>query len=275
MNHVIVKIRLRGNQLSYRKILSGVSLFALPPDLEPHVPYNVGHNLDEDSWFGIEHFSQKDYCLDLLKSEFNSAEYDMFEIENIRDLDFICSYQDEDIYYFQKIGKSQLLFRKLIHLGDEYRFEENSKTIVINSLADAIYEKKKDILYFKRLSTISSIFKGIDTLYREATAGETTEFLNKDFICLDNNFSSEKVGKANRRRIAMAMDTLQHFEVEQKNAVITYIGEYCPDINLQDTAFRISTDDDLKRLLYGIEQRYYTTLVGNEKRCANSIIRIE
>ena len=30
-----------------------------------------------------------------------------------------------------------------------------------------------------------------------------------------------------------------------------------------------------KNLLYGIEQRFYTTPIGNEKRIANSIIRIE
>ncbi|EAO7712372.1 ATP F0F1 synthase synthase, partial [Salmonella enterica] len=31
---------------------------------------------------------------------------------------------------------------------------------------------------------------------------------------------------------------------------------------------------ELKYLLYGIEQRFYTTRFGNEKRLANSILRM-
>lgn len=32
-----------------------------------------------------------------------------------------------------------------------------------------------------------------------------------------------------------------------------------------------SNDEELKFLLYGIEQRFYTTILGDEKRLANSI----
>ena len=39
--------------------------------------------------------------------------------------------------------------------------------------------------------------------------------------------------------------------------------------------FTIESENDLKSLLYGIEQRYYTTLLGNEKRLANSVTTIE
>jgi hypothetical protein len=35
--------------------------------------------------------------------------------------------------------------------------------------------------------------------------------------------------------------------------------------------FLSSSDDELKFLLYGIEQRFYTTMFGQEKRLANSI----
>jgi hypothetical protein len=41
-----------------------------------------------------------------------------------------------------------------------------------------------------------------------------------------------------------------------------------------DESFSISNEEDLKKLLYGIEQRYYTTKVGNEKRLANSITTV-
>ncbi|EFA5442641.1 ATP F0F1 synthase synthase, partial [Escherichia coli] len=38
--------------------------------------------------------------------------------------------------------------------------------------------------------------------------------------------------------------------------------------------FEISCDEELKLLLYGIEERYYTTRFGNEKRLANSIQKL-
>lgn len=274
MNHLIAKIRLRGNAPKYKKLLSNVSLFELPNDLTPHVQYSLDHTLDEDSWFGIEQFSAQAFCLDFLKTPFNSAEYDALNTIDVNKLDFLCSYQNENEYYFQNISKAQLLSKKLLYLGDAFRYEENSKTIVINSVADAIYIKDQDILYFKRLPTISGIFKGIDLLYREATEFETTDFLQREFVQLDEGFSAAKVGKANRRRIAMALDTLNSFEEEEKGTILDYIRDYCSDLEYQNNAFRIKSDDELKKLLYGIEQRYYTTLVGNERRCANSIIRL-
>lgn len=276
MNHLIAKIRLRGNAPRYKKLLSDESLFELPNDLAPHVQYSPDHNLDEDSWFGIERFSEQTFCLDFLRTRFNSVEYDSLDTRDIDKIDFLCSYQNENEYYFQNVSKAQLISKKMLYLyiGEAFRYEQNSKTIVINPIADAIYIKDRDILYFKRLPSISGIFKGIDSLYREATEAETTGFLQKDFVQLDEGFSSAKVGKLNRRRIAMALDTLNRFEEEEKGAVLNYIRDYCPDLRFQNNAFSIKSEDELKKLLYGIEQRYYTTLVGDEKRCANSIVRL-
>lgn len=270
MNHLIAKIKLTG----YKKMISGDTLFELPNNLDSYVEYSADHNLDEDSWFGIEEFSKKSYCLDFLKITFNSAEYDTLQKIEASKLDFICSYQNNNEYYFQKVTKSQIVNKKILHLGDALRYEENSKIIVINTIPDAIYLKEQDILYFKKLPTISSIFKGIDILYREATKAETINFLKSEFIQLEDNFSENKVGKANRHRIGMALDTLNRFEEEQRGTVKVYIKDYCPDLEYNNGAFKIKSNEELKKLLYGIEQRYYTTPVGNEQRCANSIIRI-
>ena len=136
--------------------------------------------------------------------------------------------------------------------------------------------KSKDILYFQKLSKITSIFKGIDVLYREATDEETRNFLNEDFIKIDNGFSVDKVKTRNRQRIALAIDTLKILKKKERKVLIKYIREYCPDLNQDNTdSFTISSDENLKYLLYGIEQRFYTTEVRSEKRIANSIIRFQ
>ncbi|HHF2379988.1 TPA: ATP F0F1 synthase synthase, partial [Haemophilus influenzae] len=115
-------------------------------------------------------------------------------------------------------------------------------------------------------------------LYREATNEDVDNFLSNNFINKDGSFSTENVSKPNRKRIAMVIDTLSKLDNDSKNKILNYINEYCGDnlnFNKETQKFNISTDNELKILLYGIEQRFYTTPIGNEKRLANSIIKLE
>lgn len=279
MNHTIAKVRGRAQQGSkYRKILSGETLYTLPNDLTPHVAYTPTHNLDEDCWFGLENFSREAFCLDILQTVFVSAEYNTLLTQDEADkIDFIFSYQDEDgepVYYFQNITKSQLQYKRFIRLGDDYTFNDNSRNITINSVPDAIYIPSRDILYFKRLSSVSGIFDGISDLYREATQAETATFLESDFISLQEGFSADNVKQANRKRIAMALDTIRRFDNAQRTVVFGCIRDYCPGLIAENGAFNISNEQELKLLLYGIDQRFYTTPDGRERRIANSIITI-
>jgi hypothetical protein len=273
MNHTIAKIRQKGTGFKYRKILTGETLYTLPDDLTTHVEYSPTHNLDEDCWFGIEDFSQKEYCLDILQTAFVSAEYSTcLSHEEADKIDFIFSYQDDNVYYFQSITKSQLQYRKYINLGDKFTFTSNSRDISINPIPDAIYISNIDTLYFKKLTSISKIFVGIDTLYREATQEETVEFLENEFICLQDGFSADNVKRANRKRIAMAVDAINKFDDAQRTVVFDCIRDYCPDLIAENDSFKISNENELKFLLYGIEQRFYTTPDGRERRIANSVI---
>jgi len=273
MNQLIAKIPGRGE--NYQKILSNQTLFALPEDLSPHISYSPDHNLDDDQWFGIDHFSKEKYCLEMLKNKFDSTDYGSLSKIDCEKIDFLCSYQNGNEYYFQRVPKSQLVNRKTLRLGDTFQIEENSKIIIINKIPDAVYLKNQDTLYFKELSSITIIFKGIGYLYREATEQETVGFLKETFIQLKDDFSAKNVKTANRRRIAMVVDTLKNLDKKNKDKIFKYIKSYCPDLEYSDAAFTIKSENELKKLLYGIEQRYYTTIVGQEKRLANSIIKID
>ena len=57
--------------------------------------------------------------------------------------------------------------------------------------------------------------------------------------------------------------------------MVSYIHEYCPKVNFKDESFEIKTEEDLKDVLFGIDQRYYTTPFGHEKRLANSITPVK
>jgi hypothetical protein len=275
MNHTIAKIRQKKSGTKYRKILSGETLYNLPTDLEGFIAYNPNHNLDEDSWFGIEKFSDQEYCLDLLKQNFISAEYNTkLKHEEVKNIDFIFTYQDDNIYYFQNVTKSQLQDRRYISIGDNYKFQPYSRDISINERPDAIYIKDIDTLHFKKLSSITRIFEGISCLFREATQKETETFLESEFVKLENDFSVDDVKQANRKRITLAIEKLNGYDSHQKKAVFKCIKDYYPTLIDKTGAFMVSTDDDLKLLLYGIDQRFYTTPDGREQRIANSVITI-
>ena len=275
MDHVFARVkRLRKNPIF--KIISDHTLYEnINVDLDGCVAYIPDHNLDEDCWFKIENFSAHEFCLDFLKMDFISADYDELPRAKFADMAYLFSIQGED-FYFQKVQSSQFIHLKFICLGEVVEIEESQRRLVIKQLPDAIYFKRNDVLVFRDLAGISSIFSGIDVLYREATDQEVGLFLAKPFINAAG-LSSEKVSKPNRKRIALAMATLEKMDDAAKDLLFEYIHEYCEGKLAFDQAskkFTISKDEELKQLVYGIEQRFYTTHVSKERRLANSVLAI-
>ncbi|MBY7854857.1 ATP F0F1 synthase synthase [Vibrio fluvialis] len=273
MDHILAHIKIRAKKRTF-KLVSDQSLFdTVQVDLEACIPYNPDHNLDEDSWFKIEGFSQQAFCIDLLKQDFDSKNYDDLTKENFSKIAYLFSVQGDD-FYFQKITPSLFVKRKTLVFGEAAELEKSQTRLVINALPDAVYYKAADTLIFKNLATISSIFAGIDELYKEATKEEVEQFLDESFIETSNGYSVDKVSKPNRKRIGLAMKTLENMSPDDKTNMLEYIDGYCEQklkFDQQNQKFEISTDEDLKLLVYGIEQRFYTTPFGNEKRCANSV----
>ena len=195
------------------------------------------------------------------KNEFNSIEY-IFTEEN-------------GIFYFQRIGSVKLVKKKgIIRTGSNFVYQDDYAAIPINDYPDAIYDKEQDKLYFQKLSNITGIFNGIGELYREATEQEVEDFLANDFIDLGTEFGVEKVKTPNRKRITLARERLAQFSDKERKLIFEYIAKYCPGIEKNGKKFKINSDDELKLLLYGIDERYYTTQIGNEKRMANSVIKM-
>lgn len=273
MDHILAHIKTRAKKRTF-KLVSEQSLFdTVKVDLNACIPYDPDHNLDEDSWFKIEDFSKQAYCLNLLKKEFDSKDYDDLAKGDFSKIAYLFAVQGDD-FYFQKITPSLFVKRKTLVFGETAELEKSQTRLVINALPDAVYFKAADTLIFKNLATISSIFKGIDELYKEATKEEVEQFLDESFIELSNNYSVEKVSKPNRKRIGLAMKTLGGMSVDDKTNMLEYIDGYCEQklkFDQQNQKFEISTDEDLKLLVYGIEQRFYTTPFGKERRIANSV----
>ena len=273
MDHVFARIKGRSKKLIF-KFISDHALFNIVAiDVDFCAEYNPDHNLDENVWFKVEQFSQKSFCLDFLKNDFDSKEYDDLTKEQFAKIAYIFSTQGDD-FYFQKISPSLFIYKRTIAFGEVAKIEENESRLVINKHPDAVYFNNSDTLVFKSLTCISGIFSGIDELYKEATNDEVDQFLGESFISLGSGFGVQSVSKPNRKRIALALDSLASMSQQDRNQIVTYINSYCEEKLSFDVAsgkFKVTKDDELKLLLYGIEQRFYTTPIGNKMRLANSV----
>ena len=275
MKNICVKLSQRENK-KYRKMLSSEE--TIFPEFDPEntstSPYTPGATLQDDDWFCITNAKGKEYRIDLLSETFSTADFESLTRAEFDKIDYLFVIADRFIF-FQKVSKSKLVSQKrIVHFGEGFTYKTDCAEIVIRDLPDAIYDKTTDSLYFRRLESITSIFRGIDMLYREATQEETDSFLVNDFIILKDNYSSSKVKMANRKRIALAAKTLSELDESDRKNIFAYIRDYCPDLIASENAFEVGCENELKMLLYGIEQRFYTTPVGGEKRLANSVITL-
>lgn len=273
MDCVFAKVKGLRNK-PFFKIISDHTLFEpFNIDVNFCVEYNPDHNLDEDAWFKVKNFQQESYCIDFLKSDFDSKDLHALTLDQFPKISYLIASQGDD-FYFQKINPSLFLCKKTLCFGDAAKIERNENRLVINDRPDAVYLKASDTLIFRNLAAIASIFKGIDILFKEATKEEVTSFLAESFLTLRGDYNESLVSKPNRKRVALAMATLEKMSAQDREGMHTYISDYCKDQLKFDVAaktFQVSKDDELKLLLYGIEQRFYTTPFGKEKRLANSV----
>lgn len=271
----IINVKLRQREKNkYRKIVSTDETIyeSVSTIINSSSPYAAGATLEEGEWFYVENVKNQPYALDVLDHNFESVDFDSLDRNDFGKIDFLFAHIGDDIF-FQNVSKSRLISKKsIICFGENFEYKNNQQEIVVNDIPDAIFVADQNRLYFRRLESITSIFKGIDQLYREATEEEVSAFLENDFISLQDDYSATNVKTANRKRIALAKKTLDALSKDDREKIFTYIGEYCPDLKTDENAFEVGSEDEMKLLLFGIEQRFYTTPVGGEKRLANSVI---
>ena len=274
MSVIYVKLKQRTSNNKYRKVLSTDEVIYRRMSLliNSCVPYAPSATWEEGEWFYVSEARSQGYTNELLNRQFESVDFDSLGMQDFGAIDFLFVDEHEGLY-FQKVSKAKLIARKsVLCIGEGFQYKQDRKELVINDCPDAIYSRSEDRLYFRKLESITSIFKGIDQLFREATDEEVFDFLRNDFISLRADYDVPNVKTPNRKRIALAKNTLERLTEVDRGRIFSYIGEYCPDLSQNNGTFEIGTEDELKMLLYGIEQRFYTTLVGGERRLANSVV---
>lgn len=275
MNYFIAKKK-RTNNTFYKVLTSETPIYNIPDDLNNPVVFDNNHNLNEDAWFGITNFKASAYSIELLNQVFNTTDFNSIGINDYKNVKYFCAYQEDNYFCFQNFNNSSVINRKYFNLTGEPVIKTNEPILIIKQIPDAIYVVNEDVLYFKKLTDLKNIFPVTANLYIEATDTETNTFLANNFIRLTNDYNTAKVKSANRKRVSMAIETISKMNTAQKNQIKEYTSEYFPNLNFDTDlgSFEISDEESLKNLIFGIEQRFYTTIVGAEKRVANSIHKL-
>ncbi|ABE52138.1 hypothetical protein [Methanococcoides burtonii] len=271
MNHLLAKTKDRN--AGFFKVMSDKRGVFDMPDFSDSQAYSPSYKLEDGEWYKLDKFLSRGYENILIGKTFNSTDYNQITEQQYSKINYLCSKQG-DFYLFQKMSPTRLLNKKWFYISGAPKLEIDKPIIILNSFVDAVYDINGDSLYFRNIATVKSMFKGIEVLYREATQAEVDAFLEHGFISLEETFTSNNVKTANRKRIAMVIDTINQFTQDDKQQIFQYIRSYCEDVPVDGDTFFVSTEDHLKKILYGIEQRYYTTPLGNEKRLANSILKL-
>lgn len=288
MDYLLAEIKGRNGGLSM--VLSDKTVFEEIPNFMNARAYDDDYKLQDGEWFVVDEFSTKPYCLDILQNNFNAAEYSNLSKRLYKKIAYVISVQeDEDgneIYIFQNVTSSLLLSKqKFISFGpildiaiagvtntDQASLVNNENILVLKELPDCYYVKADDKLYFRNLSCITSIFEGINELYNEATDEEVQTLFNMEMVALGADFGVDKVKIPNRRKIKEALARYNSFSDDRKQKLPTYVSKYCPALFDEETQkFNINSEKELTELLNGMNQRYYTTEIDEEKRLANSV----
>jgi hypothetical protein len=235
------------------------------------IEFTPNHKLEDKEWFYIANFSNQDFFISVCSNDFSTASLTQIVNNEYKKIQSIGVFQGSQ-KQFQRITPSYFVNRKtVLDYSGEPRIVEHSKQIQINKeKSDAIYLPESDTLYFKDISKIKGIFPGIEKLHREATQPEVDDFLNKDFISL-SKYSSESVGTQNRKRIADIGEKYNRLSDNKKQQLIEYAKQKAGIDLVDNDTFKITSESDLKNLLYAIDQRYYYADIYEETRVANSI----
>lgn len=270
MSHVIARLKNKSVQLC--KVISTDDDIISLPNLSDTVNFDPHYKPEKGQWLTISGFSNSVYAISALATDINTADFLQLDNKAAVNIKFLCIIQGQYRFY-QRIAPSQIIGKKLLKLSD-FSILESEKMIIINDIPDAFHDTATDKLYFTDFSVLKTFFSKIEDLYREATDDEVKTFLQNEVIKAAPDFTSEKVSKPNRQRIALAQQKLTFYTKQNLEQLLQEFPEYIQDVEITDGSFTVKTDNDLKMAIFCIEERFYTTSISKEKRLANSILKL-
>lgn len=272
MSKIVGKVNRNIEKLNdYRRIVeTNHKLFEIEIDNLILIEFNSDTLLEEDDLFYISDFTNQSYCLEILKSPLSTANFNELDRNEMKELHYILIDNNKYVY-IQKITPSFIEKKRFLYFTEKFKIADNVKMISLKEHPDAVFDKEADKLYFKRLDILNSIFKGIENLFREATSEEVKSFIDYGFVEFSGDYTIEKIKASNRKRILSINNVIENLNDSKIERLLKYTSKYKTEIPYKNGKFSVSNEKELKNLIYGLQERYYTTEVGGEDRIANSV----
>lgn len=236
------------------------------------VPFSPDTIIEDHQFFEIENYRFAPFCPDFLTRDIVQIELNQITSEEIPNLSYLVLNQG-DYCFFQTISSSHFLNQTSWFSLRNFEVSSGNSVIIVNSKPEIVVNIATNSLYFKKLPNTNKVFVGIDQLYRAATDDEVRTLLEDPLLQLANGMDSNRVSIPNRKRIAQVIEEFQIMTAQDRGSIIASLQEYT-QLQFENGSVIINSDKDLKLFIYGLEERYYTSALRQQKRIANSIIPI-
>lgn len=228
-------------------------------------PYSSRSSLVKGEWFFISDIKQKDYFDEILIDD-DTVGYPLVDRQKLPECKFILDYHD-DCLCVQNINGHRIFKKRLI--GNKGEVESDAKLVIYDE-PEYIYDKVNDRLLFKNISAVKCLLPGIIEEYREATDDEVERFINNMNIKLVNNYTQKDIKINNRKLIALISPNIDDLSDYKRKELFDYVQKYCPQYVI-DSNFTVSSNKDLRELLYALDERFYVTPVTEVIRKALTV----
>lgn len=268
------------NNRKFHKVLSGQNCPDFYTSTDPtqliKFPYSSTGNLSVNEWYEVD-LSILANVSDPLEKLNRQASTSLPTISRIQYKDIlyiVFKKSNEDYFYLQRTLPSAKVYGKqLVSFSSQPDLLEQP-IVIVAEVPDAIYEISTRKLIFKKLDYLESIFTGLNSLYRTATTAEVTQFFQLGgVLAVDPSYTVDKVGIPNRKNIAKALDMYNGYNSQVQQNLYTYIQT----IGLPTDAsgkYTITDEESLKKFIYAVQERFYTTQASTEKRLAQAYVPV-
>ncbi len=240
------------------------------PKVTKAIPLEVdARTLAEGEWyFVVPTEEQKEQMFDGYVSDIASAGLDTLAPEHFKEISTMYVDADGGEKLFTKMSSRYILRaqKSLVLAEKKSQIVEQGNSILLTGEVDAYWTGSR--LYFKKFTTIRSLFPGIQKMYKELTENEANEFLSSELFELKDEMSIDFISLRNRNKIASIVMNksvdLKDPEVCEK--YLEYAKDYNLDLEIDQGKIALIDNSDVGKVISLLVESYYTTEINKERR---------
>lgn len=245
-------------------------------DKDSFIDYDPKDKIDSEQWFILKEFSKINESQIVLPEQ--TISFNKVEPSNYKEIEFISSFLPNygtfgKVFLLNRVTPSLCIKGKSI-LNFETKIPtitDNPKILLLKDIPDGIYVPELDVLIFKNIDPLKPIFPSLEKLYRAASREEVEKIFNSPLI--DLSIPYEEIGISNLKRIngefSRKIEDLTIEEINKKNK------DYGLGLHCENGKVRLCTSNDVKNLLFILDERLYEGEASGQKRIATAIRQIK